>query len=58
MAIPSLKSHVPEAAAKRRLATSSGSPVGSARCGYERALRPGETRFSPAGNPIFSRGDR
>jgi hypothetical protein len=54
-AVPSLTARIPAAAAKQQLAASSGAPVASS---YERALRPGELRFSPSRNAICSGGDR
>jgi hypothetical protein len=55
MATPLLASHNPRRAAKHRLAASSVAPVAS---GYERSLRPCETRFSRAASTICSKGDR
>ncbi len=55
MATTFLASRTPGLAAKRRLAVSSVAPVAS---GYDRALRPGEARFSPPGSTICSGGDR
>jgi hypothetical protein len=59
MAIPSLKSRAPDAAAKRRVAASSGSPVFRL-CNSDSCviLDANAYRFSPVGNPTFSRGDR
>jgi hypothetical protein len=53
MAAPSLTAQARRAAAKYRLAASSVAPVGS---GYERSLRPGESRFSWAASLICSKG--
>jgi hypothetical protein len=54
-AASSLTARIPEAAAKLRLAASSGAPVAS---GYERDLCPGDARFSPSRNATCSGGGR
>jgi hypothetical protein len=55
MAAPLAAARTRDAAAKLRLAASSVAPVA---CGYERSLRPCESRFSPAASTICVEGDR
>jgi hypothetical protein len=55
MAAPSFEFRALDAAAKRRIASSSVAPVAQ---GYVRPLRPCAARFSPPQHAIFSGGDR
>jgi hypothetical protein len=61
MAIPSLKSRIPDAAAKRRAAASSASSVYASAFSYTVpfVVWNGDAyRLSPYRNSIFARGDR
>jgi len=55
MTFSNLTTRTSRAAAKHRLAASSVAP---AAYGYERSLRPCESRFSPADRTICSVGER